>query len=483
MSLDRQKDYSDANLTEILRRADDLLGKTIQELLLTEGSDWSPYSSLSKLRETKKFFEGTGHVGNAVEEMIFGITNNSSKDPDFSTERVELKVTGMKKLKQKSPTGRGNKGDLIAKERFTFGMINYEEIVNEKWENSSLLSKNARLLVLFYLYEERLHAFDYRFLNQKLFFSFLEDLSEHFVAQVKADWEYIVSQIKSGRAHQLSSSQTSYLEASSKGASGQLKKQPFSQIKAKPRALSLKDKAVDVLFKMATRGNKPIPGLVRGKQTIEDFIQQKLDPILGMSGEAIAKQQGFGFNHDYKSRWRQVIERQLTDGKKFKMLVELPASFTVLRVVNFEKDMKLKEHISFPAFDYFRVAEDTWEESDFYELLSEQRFLFAMFRKDGEDDNGHVISNFIGWKFWSFPIDLLSEAQKTYEETQSRIRDSNYKFPTARDSNYCHVRPHDSKALYNSPAPDGTLQKKYCFWLNREFIASALIGEISNESN
>lgn len=460
-----------------------MLGQTIQEVLSKEGSDWSPYSSLSELREVPRFFEGTGHVGNAVEEMVFGMANNNRQEPDFSAEKVELKTTGMKKLKRKSPIGRGNEGDLVAKERFTFGTINYETIAHETWKNSSFLAKNARLLVLFYLYEDRLHGFDYRFLKHKLLLSFLEDLSEHFVTQVKADWEHIVSMIKSGRAHELSSSQTSYLEASSKGASGQLRIQPFSSIKAKPRALSLKDRAVDVLFKMATQADSEAPGLVHGQQTIEDFVRLKLEPILGLSGESIARQQGFKFNHNYKSRWRQLIERQLTDGKKFRTLVELPASFTELRVVNFEEDMNLKEHISFPAFDYFRVAEEPWEKSDFFELLSEQRFLFAMFKKSGEDSDGNVISKFIGWKFWSFPVSLLSEARKTYLETQRRIRASNFKFPAASDSNYCHVRPHDTKALYNSPAPDGTLQRKNSFWLNREFVAAALTGEIPNESN
>ena len=158
-------------------------------------------------------------------------------------------------------------------------------------------------------------------------------------------------------------------------------------------------------------------------------------------------------------------------------------SFTELRVLNFEDNFRLQESISFPAFDYFEVANTPWENSSFYELLSSKRFLFAYFQKIPNAATEETLAKFIGWQFWSFPVHLFDKAKATYDETQRRILDSTYKFPKINDSDFCHVRPHARNAKDLVQAPDGTEQKKYSFWLNAQFIAGQLIGEPNIESN
>lgn len=478
--LSRQQNYKDASIEDILRRADELVGSSIHELLSDERQDYFPWVSLEEVRGLDKFIKGKGPVGVAVEELVFGMKADNKQEADFTAAGVELKTTGLKE--QKIKTARGAAGELVAKERLTLGLINYKKVVNENWLDSTVVKKCSALLLLFYIYEKGVHCFDLRWKSRSYIENFF-DLPEQFITQIRADWSVIVQKIRDGEAHLLSSGDTSYLEASRKGSSTEPPvEQPYSRTKAKKRAFSLKAEFVDHLFRSSDEDYE-YKSFLRPDQTIEDFADEKLSIILGKTGEEIAQLQGDYFNPKNKTRWRQIIAKQLAGGRKMNELLELKMSFTELKVLNFEYDFRLKESISFPYFDYFEVANTPWEESDFFEILSTKRFLFAYFRKRKNGSSKNLVADFIGWQFWSFPIHLLGEAKAVYEETQRRILNKNYNFPRITDSNYCHVRPHGKNASDLVDAPDGTKQKKYCFWLNARFIADELIGEPNIESN
>ena len=475
-----QRNYKNLTIQEILSRSDELVGKTIQELISREHSTFSPWQSVDEIRNLKKFNQGTGKLGTAVEELVFGMESDNRPGPDFTKAGVELKTTGLKKQKKK--TGRGSVGALVAKERLTLGMIDYPSVLDETWERSSVIKKCSSLLLLFYVYEENFHCFDLTW-DARTYIGKFMGLPEQFITQIEADWRSIVGKIRNGEAHLLSSGDTSFLEASRKGSSNEpLKTQPNSRLKAKKRAFSLKAEFVDHLYRLAD-ANHEYDSSLRPEQTIEEFVEEKLSQIVGMTGETIAELQRGVFNHKNKQRWRQLVERQLAGGKKFSQLRELPMSNTELRVVNFESDLRLIESVSFPAFDYFEVAETPWENSKFFELLSTKRFLFACFQKSGHDNSGMRTAKFIGWQFWSFPMSFFEEARIVYQETQNRINRGTYKFSRKSESSVCHVRPHARNSKDLVEAPDGSQRKKYSFWLNANFIADELLGGGINESD
>ena len=478
--LSGQQNYKNASIEDILRRADELVGSSIHELLSSERQDYSPWSSLEEVKRLDKFIKGKGPVGVAVEELVFGMKADNKQEADFSGAGVELKTTGLKE--QKIKTARGAAGELVAKERLTLGLINYKTVVNENWLDSSVVKKCSALLLLFYIYEKGVHCFDLRWKSRSYIENFF-NLPEQFITQIRADWSTIVEKIRAGEAHLLSSGDTSYLEASRKGSSTEAPvEQPYSRTKAKKRAFALKAEFVDHLFRSSDEDYQYQSSL-RPDQTIEGFVDEKLSAIVGKTGQEIAELQGHVLNYKNKSRWRLLIERQLSGDRKFQELREFSMSFTELRVLNFENNFRLQESISFPAFDYFEVANTPWEKSSFYELLSSKRFLFAYFQKLQKIGAEETSAKFLGWQFWSFPAHLFDEAKAIYDETQRRILKGKYEFPKINDSNYCHVRPHARNASDLVEAPDGTKQKKYSFWLNAQFIATELIGELKVESN
>ena len=146
--------------------------------------------------------KGKGGFGESVEYYYFGYDPNSNQAPDFEEAGIELKVTPLKE---------GKGGRLIPKERLVITMINYMTVVNETFTTSLLHHKLNKILLLHYLHEDNVNPFDYEF---KLIH--LWSVPEEDYPTIKADWKLIVEKIKNGLAHELSSGDTNYLEATTK---------------------------------------------------------------------------------------------------------------------------------------------------------------------------------------------------------------------------------------------------------------------------
>ncbi len=103
-----------------------------------------------------------GDLGNMVERYYYRYQpDNTTHKPDFPEAGVELKTTGVL---------RRSDGSYKAKERLVLTMINYINIVDEEWGNSSLIEKCRLMLILFYLYEKGVAVFDRRFVLHPLLF-------------------------------------------------------------------------------------------------------------------------------------------------------------------------------------------------------------------------------------------------------------------------------------------------------------------------
>lgn len=170
---------------------------------------------------------GKGSLGQMVEELYFLMENNSRPEADFAEAGMELKCTPLKK---------GNKEQLLIKERLVCNMINYMEVVNEDFEHSHFYLKCQLMLLLFYLHVQGADKLDLEFLISILWRFPAKDLEI-----IRNDYETIINKIKAGKAHELSEGDTLYLGACRKGQKDDaLRDQPFSQEKAVGRAFSLK---------------------------------------------------------------------------------------------------------------------------------------------------------------------------------------------------------------------------------------------------
>jgi DNA mismatch repair protein MutH len=210
-----------------------------------------------------------GGFGQLLEKFYFLYEPNSDTEPDFKEAQLELKSSPIKKLKRL---------DYVSKERLVLNIINYIDIVNENFYNSSLIKKNKHLLLVFYLYEQNKNKLDFRI-------DIVDEweLTNIDLEIIKKDWQTIQQKIINGKAHELSEGDTLYLGACTKGSKGgNLREQPYSNIKAKQRAFSLKQGYVNHIIAILNKNNKHnygklIPSLNTLKETtLEEILKQKV---------------------------------------------------------------------------------------------------------------------------------------------------------------------------------------------------------------
>ena len=448
--------YDNTSIESILNYSQQFLEKSLKDVLKSDEIE-NINNQILKYKGKRK-----GLFGDVIEEYLFGIQNNNDKAPDFKDAGVELKTTPLKKHAKKK---------YSAKERLVFSMIDYMNIINEKWETSSFLDKNKLLLVMFYLFEQEKNLLDYKFKFVKLL-DLLSEISEADILQIKKDWETIVNKIKAGEAHLLSEGDTLYLGAATKASKASDRRpQPNNDIGAKPRAFSLKTTYINYLIqKFLGKEDKNITTLINRELplAIEDNIYCRFKKYFNKTNLEIEQLHSIYYDKRPKNHRRILINRLL--GSTSNKVEEFEKANITLRVIALEPSGNLVESISFPIFRYTEIVKETWEESDFYNQLCEKKFLFVIFQKTKE---GFDILKDI--RFWNFPMKDLDESQWVWEETVKRIKNKKAdKLPTLRENPVSHVRPHGRNSDDKIDTGYGPQEVKKCFWLNAKYIQKQL---------
>lgn len=450
---------------DVVLQAKTVLHKTLRDIM-PKDSIRQIEAELERYRSNRK-----GYLGDLVEQYVFGLENNGRPEADFYVAGVELKTTPLKKHAR---------NEFAAKERLVFSMIDYDKIVQEKWETSTFLQKNSLLLLMFYLYLEGASILDYEFKFIHLL-ELLKDISEQDVEQIKKDWQFIVDKIRRGEAHLLSEADTYYLGACTKAKNSKvLREQPRSRVPAKPRAFSLKQTYLNFLIQSKLLGKKPdADSIYKGEpaeKTVEEVISDKFKRYLGKTDTQIAAALGWDIGIKPKNYKRLLANRILT-GTGSNNIEELDKANVTLKVLTLEHTGTLKESLSFPAFDYKDLSSQVWYDddtetmSDFHAELEMNKFLFVVFQKiKGSDE---IVLKKV--KFWNFPMADLAEAEEVFDKTIDCINRGRYdKLPKMSESKVAHVRPHARDARDTIETPHHTQEIKRCFWLNNKYIEKAL---------
>ncbi len=434
------KKFDDSSVDSIVAYSQSLSGHSLDEVVTLPGGV-----------ANKK---NKGNLGGLVEAHFFEIPPTSS-GIDFPRAGLELKVTGL------LPKG---KGLFKAKERLVLTMINYMEIVGEKWDSSAFYMKCRLMLILFYLYEKDVPAIDLKFILKP----FLFRIENHDFETIKRDWEFIQNKVKLGKAHELSEGDTFYLGATRKGEGGKdeaLRQQPNSPIKAKSRAFAFKQKYVNVLIAGHLEGVGSL--LEDARMSIEEATQRRFDRFIGQSVEKISDSIGYqksGPNH--KGFLYDLSKRILGNGAE--SVLELEKADIQIKTVRLTKAGKPREHMSFPAFNLLEINEQEWEDSNFFERL-EKKFLFVVFQ---EAEDG--IEKLLLVAYWNMPYEDRIEAQRVWEETRRRVSLEQLPLPAASESRVSHVRPKGQNKQDTQLMPSGSSWVKQCFWLNSSYIGSVI---------
>ena len=417
-------------------------------------------------------YTGKGNFGQILEKFYFGYDPNSNSEADFFEIGMELKTSPLKQLRN---------NEYRSKERLVLNIINYIEVVNQKFEESDFWKKNANILLIFYLHQAGYDILDYLI---KLVDEWNFPITDMEI--IKKDWELIKQKIADGKAHELSEGDTFYLGACTKGANANsTRKQPFNDIPAKQRAYSLKQGYVNhIIASIANEATgvygKLIPSVaVAKKQTIEEVVISKFNPYYGKTIEQILTSTGVELNTTAKSFYANLT-KAILGIELDKEIEEFEKAEIIVKTVRLKENNLPKEDISFPNFKYEEIVNEEWDDSNFKNIL-EHKFLFVFFQIENEQLDLRKV------KFWNMPYADILEAEKVWAKTKEIVSKGKIvkevigttrytNFPNKSFNSVSHVRPHATNAADTYPLPTKdklTKAKEYtkhCFWLNNTYV-------------
>ena len=439
--------YNKNDRQSIVEYASMLIGSTLRESTDAE--------EIADIKRSK------GSFGEAVEYYYFDLKNNSDSAPDFKEACIELKTTPLKRSKG---------GALSAKERLVLGMINYMTVVDETFETSHLMEKADDILLISYLWEPDKDPLDYEVEIVELIS--LSELPKGDLSQIKLDWETVVNKVRNGRAHEISGSDTLYLEACTKAANAQARrKQPYSDIEAKPRAWALKASFMTAMSNRILEGMQSIERKAgEAELDLLGLVKKRFVPYYGMTEQELGER--FGYITPGKRKPKNLcalVTRRILGVSDDAKIEEFEKAGIVPKTMRIKRNGTPKESVSFPKFDYFELAATPFEESDFATYL-DQKYLFVIYR---EDEEGEYRLSEVA--FWQMPEDDLEEAERCYEEMRSRVKNGHAEDSVkATENRCCHVRPHGRDSNDTLPTPQGDQVVKKCFWLNAQYLKTEI---------
>jgi len=418
-------------------------------------------------------YSGKGNFGQVLEKYYFGYEPNSVAEPDFPEIGMELKSSPLKEVKVEV---------FRAKERLVLNIINYFNVVNQEFETSDFYKKNSNILLVFYLYESGLDILDFtiKLVDE---WSFTETDLEI----IKKDWEIINKKIIDGKAHELSEGDTFYLGACTKGANSRsLRKQPNSEALAMQRAYSFKMGYVNHIIATIGRENEGTfgkiiasPEIVK-KQTLEEIVISKFTFFLGKTPDEIVSYLDLkGINKRAKNYY-SLLTKAILGIQINQFIEEFEKAEIIVKTVRINEKNTPKEDISFPNFEFKKIVNEEWEESDFKNVL-EHKFFFVFFQYEGKKLFLRKV------KFWNMPYTDILKAEKVWFRTKDIVTNGQIvkqvkngmrytNFPGKSFNNVAHVRPHarNSKDTFPLPFIDKYTNQheytKHCFWINKSYV-------------
>lgn len=455
--------YDETNPSSIERFGQRLVGSTLRK---TRGVREIPFEYLDDMTGNKT----KGIFGTLVERYYYGINpGNEPCSPDFKVAGVELKTNALVR----------RRNGFSAKERLVLQMIQYDDIIHESFESSCFMKKSHTMMLISNMYEEDAELVDARIRLARLI-DFTElPATDQLI--IKKDWERIADKVLEGKAHLLSSSDTIYLEACTKGVSGsQRVSQPVGGALAQPRALALKSGYVTSLIRGYLEDDEQLaitdPAAVE-LAGFESTIIERFAPFLGLTVDEIEERLGVALNQQAKG-YRAVLARRMMGVVKNKV-AEFDRAGISLKSVLLDELGRPPESMSFPIFRYMgegSILEEQWIPDDdddmpkIKRLFEEIRFLFVIYKKD----TGAIrLSNV---QFWSMPKDdIETYVRPVWERTFIAIQEGTLPvLPNSSFNEVCHVRPHARNRHDTFPTPYNGDQVKKCFWLDRRYIQNQI---------
>ncbi|SUY80089.1 DNA mismatch repair protein MutH [Clostridium tetani] len=342
------------------------------------------------------------------------------------------------------------------------------------------MKKCKELLLMFYMNEKDVP-------KEELLFKIISlwTPSEKDLKIIERDWNTIALKVKQGKAHEISEGDTMYLGACTKGSTAEKSKrrQPNSNILAQQRAFSYKRSYVDyiieeLLEKERLRKYKPVKALSDEGLLFDEKIYNIFNSMLQKSILDIMKMYSINRERKAKNFIRLVIDDvcKVVFGDKLNNFDEFRKANIEIKTILLKPNGMPKESMSFEQINYCEIVKEKWETSNIRDKFENKKHLWIIFRskKNFKKQLELSLNDIIIHKvmFWNMPIsDLNDSMYRVWKDTVSKIKKGDYdNFIKISNGEIAHIRPKGQNTKDLAFTPQGTKERKKCFWLNARYI-------------
>ena len=284
-----------------------------------------------------------------------------------------------------------------------------------------------------------------------------------------------------------------YLGACTKGTNSlSVRKQPFNDIPAMQRAFCFKNSYMTQMVRKIIGDYSEVEKIVKDSTcSFDTYVNNIINQYIGKSESELLEL--FNISKKSKDKYSLIINRMFNIKRGLKKSEEFLKANIIPKTIRIEKNGKIQQSISFPAFKFKEIINEDWENSELKEELETTKYMFFIFKKDKDE---YV---FKGYKLWNMPQTIIDEVVENFWKKTTKTIKEGVKFtiknnqvynnlPGVADNGYVHVRPHTNKAAYKlkngyqkgdiskhaDQLPNGEWMTKQCFWFNNTYIEKIL---------
>ena len=421
----------------------------------------------------------TGIAGDVIEQSVLGYPPDRDQRPDLDVDGVktELKTTGMRWKKE------ANRWVYEAKEPASITAVSIPTISKEIFEDSKFWHKAEHLLFVFYQYESPKAVLAAEYANFHIRGYNFHEFSEDDVAVLRQDWQLIHDFIANIQAtyseddakrlypdlSTVINRQTTYLDTAPKYPN--------------PPRFRLRKRVVTSIIREKFDGEvfEKLPDRYLGQTDVERKCTELLHMYLGWSMADMLEHFGVVVNRSAKAFPKQYAEqvivkmfggtaKKISKIEMFRKFGYVGKAITVSARGSRTEDTKLFSVDFDELMDEGVVDENgelrdkTFEDSDLYHYLTENKLLCVVFCEKEPSDDGKIVlgeNMFMGFKILDLSDDeIINEARRTWNETRALIRDGGLRFVPSLDKNgnvQYTPKTHVIKGAPNLPKADDHL--------------------------
>ena len=183
------------------------------------------------------------------------------------------------------------------------------------------------------------------------------------------------------------------------------------------RALALKSSYLNVIyasFKRTTKSTASIQAKGVEALHLEHHLAELNSWYRNLTALEIASDLGGDFNVNSKSFLHSLCIRMLT-GTKARSVEEFDKANIQLKTIRLKSDGTPKESMSFPSFKFRELVNESWVDSDFFELLDSKFCLPFSVPEQGLQRRTSVQ----GFYLWNMLQSDISKAAQTWRLTEA----------------------------------------------------------------